>query len=85
MFVIFTDRQLPVNISLLKYFWTIKSLALPLKLSIFDNKLTFNHHVDLRGAKGCYAPPAILMPPLGSQYYIDTRNWNHAFTLYSEV
>ena len=34
----------------------------------------------------CPSPlPALLLPLLDLQYYIDTRNRNHAFTLYSEV
>ena len=37
------------------------------------------------GPRGAVPPLALPLPPLDSQYYIDTRNWNHAFTLYSEV
>ena len=37
------------------------------------------------GPRGAVPPLALLLPPLDSQYYIDTRLWSHTFTLYSEV
>ena len=40
---------------------------------------------SIGGSEGRQGVLYLLLPPLYSQYYVDTRNWNHAFTLYSEV